>query len=122
MTEDFFAGLGQALAELRQRKRLRQYEVAQRASLTRGQLSAYEHGRARPSLTTLGRILRAEGCTLSDLDLALRIAGGSSQPHESLLEDRDILELCWRLLGAVQAREAASGACGSEPTDVRRQP
>jgi transcriptional regulator with XRE-family HTH domain len=122
MTADFFDGLGRALAELRHRKRLPQNEVAQRAGVTRSQLSAYENQRARPSLTTLGRILRAEGCTLGDLDLALRIASGSSQPCKNLLEDREILELCWRLLGAVQAREAARGECGSEPAGGRRQP
>jgi transcriptional regulator with XRE-family HTH domain len=102
-----FRHLGQALVFLRKRKSKKQYETAQAAGFTRGQLSAYEAGRARPSLTSLERLLLALGCDLADLHVALRAvqppaAGGvDTGPH---LLDQEITELSWRLLGLLRER------------------
>jgi transcriptional regulator with XRE-family HTH domain len=115
-----FRNLGQALVFLRKRKSKKQYEAAQAAGFTRGQLSAYEAGRARPSLTSLERLLQALGCDLADLHVALRAvqaaelsravisgggggtgAAGRAGPH---LLDQEITELSWRLLGLLRER------------------
>lgn len=56
-----FEGLGLTLRLLRQSKRLRQREVAERAGVTMASLSSYESGRQVPALHTLGKVLAALG-------------------------------------------------------------
>jgi transcriptional regulator with XRE-family HTH domain len=69
-------GLGQALRWLRERQARKQYRVADDAGVTKGMLSAYETGRQRPSLETLGKLLETLGCDLNDLHNALQIVNG----------------------------------------------
>jgi transcriptional regulator with XRE-family HTH domain len=112
--------LAAALLFLRKRKGKKQYEAAAAAGFTRGQLSAYEAGRARPSLTSLERLLVALGCDLADLHVALRAvrADGSGEGHtagaDGHLLDQEITELSWRLLGLL--RERAGPRRAGEPS------
>ncbi len=69
-------GLGQALRWLRERQARKQYQVASDAGITKGMLSAYETGRQRPSLETLGKLLETLTCDLNDLHNALQIVNG----------------------------------------------
>lgn len=66
-----FAGLGKALRWLREKRGLRQYEVARAARITKAMLSAYETGKQRPSLESLEKVLGALGADLADLARAL---------------------------------------------------
>ena len=65
------AGLGAALRRLRVHRDLKQYETAAAAGITKAMLSAYETGKRRPSLKTLGRLLEALDADLGDLHRAL---------------------------------------------------
>lgn len=63
--------VGGALRLLRERAELRQVEVARRAHIAPGMLSAYERGKQLPPLAVLFRILEALGVSLSDLEAAI---------------------------------------------------
>jgi transcriptional regulator with XRE-family HTH domain len=65
------AGLGGALRRLRVHRDLKQYQTAAAAGITKAMLSAYETGKRRPSLKTLGRLLEALDADLGDLHRAL---------------------------------------------------
>lgn len=67
----WIAAVGPALRLLRERRGLRQFEAAERAGVTKAMLSAYEHGRRRPSLGTLARVLDALDARLVDLGEAV---------------------------------------------------
>lgn len=64
-------GLGAALRRLRVHRDLKQFETAEAAGITKAMLSAYETGKRRPSLKTLGRLLDALDADLGDLHRAL---------------------------------------------------
>ncbi len=64
-------GLGKALRWLREKRGLKQYEAAARATITKAMLSAYETGKQNPSLETLEKILTALDAGLADLAGAL---------------------------------------------------
>lgn len=66
-----FAGLGKALRWIREKRGLRQYEVARTAGITKAMLSAYETGKQRPSLESLEKVLGALGANLATLARAL---------------------------------------------------
>lgn len=68
-----FDHLDRALRWLREGRRLRQYQVAEAAGITKAMLSAYETGKQKPSLETLEKILLGLGCDLCDLHEALEI-------------------------------------------------
>jgi transcriptional regulator with XRE-family HTH domain len=109
---DFFRGLGPALAWLRRKRRMKQYEAAAAAGFTRGQLSAYEQERARPNLQSLGRLLVALGSDLGDLQVALRRArqqagAGRGGEAPSELTADEITEAAWRLLGLLREHDGA---------------
>jgi transcriptional regulator with XRE-family HTH domain len=76
-------GLGPALRWLRDRRGMKQYQVAGAAGITKGMLSAYETGRQRPSLETLDKILNTLECDLNHLHNALQIVNGRP---ESLIQ------------------------------------
>lgn len=73
MTEsDPFAGLGEALARLRQRAGfLTQTEASEVLRIDKGQLSRWENENPRPTLENLGRLLAGYGATVDDLAVAL---------------------------------------------------
>jgi transcriptional regulator with XRE-family HTH domain len=76
--------LGPALRLMRQRRRMRQVDLAGRARITKQMLSTYERRRRFPSLRTLSKILDALYANVSDLGAARwtissgRRSGGSS--------------------------------------------
>jgi transcriptional regulator with XRE-family HTH domain len=58
--------IGAALRRVRVQRRHRQYRVAEAAGISRGELSAYEHGRQQPSVATLAALLRVLGCSAEE--------------------------------------------------------
>jgi transcriptional regulator with XRE-family HTH domain len=124
--EDPLADLGPAMVLLRVKRRLKQYEVASAAGFTRGQLSAYEGERTRPSLQSLGRFLDALGADLGDLYAALRLvrarrhqqqertpgeAAMAAAPAQGLTDD-EIVETTTHLLGLLRERLLLRGDDG----------
>ena len=57
--EDLRAALGQRVRELRDRLRLSQQQLAERADLDTTYISGIERGRRNPSLNTLARVAKA---------------------------------------------------------------
>jgi len=74
VSADLALFLGPALRRLRQLRALKQYELANRAGLTKAQLSAYETGARSPSIRTLEALLVALQVDLRHLEGALRWA------------------------------------------------
>ncbi|HBL29688.1 MAG TPA: hypothetical protein DD490_22870 [Acidobacteria bacterium] len=84
MPTSVLSGFGHALRWMRDRHSRKQYQVAKAAGITKGMLSAYETGRQKPSLDTLGKLLETLGCDLHDLHNALQIVNGRpSLPRSS---------------------------------------
>jgi len=63
--------IGPALRRLRQRRRLRQWQLAKRAGVTKAMVSSYERGRRLPSLRTLLLLLAALGADFGVLQRAI---------------------------------------------------
>lgn len=63
--------IGPALRLMRVRRRLRQTEVARRATITRAMLSMYENGHRLPSIRSLSKVLDALDAALLDLARAV---------------------------------------------------
>jgi transcriptional regulator with XRE-family HTH domain len=99
-------GLGPALRWLRDRRGMKQYQVAGAAGITKGMLSAYETGRQRPSLETLDKVLDTLECDLNHLHNALQIVNGRP---ESLIQSgsRGVL---WPGDGGARAEAAPLGS------------
>lgn len=70
---DPFQRLGPALRWLRLQQRRQQAEVAETAGLTRAMLSAYETGRKKPSLASLGKLMETLAVDLEELHHALAL-------------------------------------------------
>lgn len=79
-SEDAMAGtppftyLGLTIKMLRTRAGLQAHELADRAKVTKSQISSYERGHQRPVLETLEKIMAALGIDLFDLASALQEA------------------------------------------------
>lgn len=73
-----FTGLGIALRTLRQRRGLKQMELARNAGLSKGTLSQFETGQREPSLASLGRLLEALDCDLYELQDTLILVTGTA--------------------------------------------
>lgn len=73
-----FDHIDRALRHLREGQRVRQYQVAEEAGITKAMLSAYETGKQKPSLETLDKILLALRCDLVDLHEALAVFQSTS--------------------------------------------
>lgn len=74
-----FENLGQALWQLRTRKRLGQQELADKAGLSRSLLSAYENEKAWPSVESVEKLLKALEADRFDLINALQAVHGEPQ-------------------------------------------
>ena|SRR5829696_2506231 len=75
-----FAGLGAALRTLRQRRGLKQMDLAEKAGLSKGTLSQFETEQREPSLRSLGRLLEALECDLYELqDVLVLVTGGRNK-------------------------------------------
>jgi transcriptional regulator with XRE-family HTH domain len=62
--DDLRAAFGQRVRGLRERRRLSQAQLAERADLDTTYISGIERGRRNPGLNTLGRLARALSVTL----------------------------------------------------------
>jgi transcriptional regulator with XRE-family HTH domain len=71
--------LGPALRLMRQRRDMRQCDLAGRARITKAMLSRYERRRQYPSLPTLSKLLDALYATLADLGEAVAYVERESQ-------------------------------------------
>jgi transcriptional regulator with XRE-family HTH domain len=108
---DPFAGLGKALAHLREQAGFStQTEASETLKIDKGQLSRWENENPRPTLENLGRLLAGYGFTVSDLAIAL---GGRSTP-EAIVKDqgpsdeellRSLAEAIRRVEGRVEQLE-----------------
>ena len=76
-----FSGLGVALRTLRQRRGIKQMELARQAGLSKGTLSQFETGQREPSLASLGRLLQALDCDLYELQDTLSLVTGPVGRH-----------------------------------------
>lgn len=74
--------LGPALRLLRTRRRLRQYQVAEKAGLTKAMLSSYEVAGVKPSLQSLNALMVALESDLGDLQHAIDVVTGRLSPEE----------------------------------------
>lgn len=69
---DPFAGLGEALARLREQAGFStQTQASEALKIDKGQLSRWENESPRPTLENLGRVLAGYEATVSDLAIAL---------------------------------------------------
>ncbi len=109
MRTSILNGLGPALRWLRDRRGMKQYQVAAAAGITKGMLSAYETGRQRPSLETLDKILNTLECDLNHLHNALQIVNGRP---EALIQQS----------GRPAAWQTPAGGPAGEPTVGRGAP
>ncbi|MEM9290429.1 MAG: helix-turn-helix transcriptional regulator [Acidobacteriota bacterium] len=80
-----FFGLGKALRWLRDKRKKKQYEVADAAGITKAMLSAYETGKQRPTIDTLEKILAAMEVDLGDLFDTLQVV--NERPREMRYRD-----------------------------------
>jgi transcriptional regulator with XRE-family HTH domain len=115
-----FEGLEAALRELRNRRELTQAELSQRAGIGATQVSRYETGSEKPSITSLSAVLDALGFEVHDLAHALDQVNGRGPksrigtPRQQWVAvlaarglDRDAL---WGLaFGALQRDDPAAG-------------
>ncbi len=74
--------LGPALRLLRARRRLRQYQVAERAGITKAMLSSYENGNTTPSYYSLIPLLGALESDLTGLQQALDMLRAGEPPEQ----------------------------------------
>jgi transcriptional regulator with XRE-family HTH domain len=89
---DPFAGLGRALARLRERAGFStQTEASEKLTIDKGQLSRRENENPRPTLENLGRVLAGYGATVSDL-AALLGDGSMSRPRAEGPTDEELLK------------------------------
>jgi transcriptional regulator with XRE-family HTH domain len=82
--------MGPALRLLRTRRGLRQYQVADKAGITKAMLSSYEIAGVKPSLQSLTSILNALETDLAEFQQAIDIITGRLDPEE--LKEQDAPE------------------------------
>lgn len=105
----FIEPLGPALRLLRGRRKLRQFQVAEMAGMTKAMLSSYETGSVTPSLLSLSSILLAMKTDLHELQEALHaVAGRGSRDGEDreTREDDSREEAGRRLAGVLERLES----------------
>jgi len=101
--EDLTRLIPEALKRVRQAAGLRQIDVAAKSGLSKAMVSAYEGGKALPSLPSLGAYLSAIGCNLADLQDALDELGALPKSRTADLEAREraigraVLKVWWGL-------------------------
>jgi transcriptional regulator with XRE-family HTH domain len=105
-TADPFAGLGKALARLREQAGFStQTEASEALRIDKGQLSRWENESPRPTLENLGRVLAGYGATVADLVVAL---GGGSVAKPMAAEepsDEDLIRSLAEAIRRVEGRQ-----------------
>jgi len=100
------------LTEARKRAGLTQAELARRAGTSQPVISAYEHGRRDPSITTLRRLVRATG---ADLELGIARPSASDVPPAA-----DDTERAARLVDVLLLADAVPHRTARRPLDFPR--
>ena len=100
-----FQDLGKALRWLRTRQDRKQYEIADKAGITKAMLSAYETGKQNPSIETLEKILGALNLDLLALHKALQVNHSGDEARGDLDS--------WA--GTFPRQQRSRGFPGSEP-------
>jgi len=88
------AEIGQRIRDLRQKKGMRQEELARRMGLSPSALSNFEKGRRRTSIDWLRKISRVLGVSMSDL-----IPESRTRKPLARTEEEENLLATWRKLG-----------------------
>jgi transcriptional regulator with XRE-family HTH domain len=103
MADDPFAGLGRALALLRERAGFStQTEASDVLKIDKGQLSRWENENPRPSLENLGRALVGYGATVADLAAVM----GQVAAQELDPPDHELIRSLAEAIRRVEGRQA----------------
>ena len=103
---DPFAGLGKALARLREQAGFStQTEASEKLKIDKGQLSRWENENPRPTLENLGRVLAGYGATAKDFATALE-GGSALQPvADRAPSDEELLKSLAEAIRRVEGRQ-----------------
>jgi transcriptional regulator with XRE-family HTH domain len=100
---DPFAGLGKALARLRERAGFStQTEASETLKIDKGQLSRWENENPRPTLENLGRVLAGYRATVADLAVQL----GDVLAEERRPSDEELIRSLTEAIRRVEGRQA----------------
>jgi transcriptional regulator with XRE-family HTH domain len=100
---DPFAGLGKALARLRERAGFATQTMASEAlKIDKGQLSRWENENPRCTLENLGRVLVGYGATVADLSVQL----GDVLAEERRPSDEELIRSLTEAIRRVEGRQA----------------
>lgn len=103
---DPFAGLGKAVARLRERAGFpTQTEAADTLKIDRGQLSRWEHEKPRPTLENLGRLLAGYGATVADLAVAMGDVSAAQAALDRGPSDEELIRSLTEAIRRVEGRQ-----------------
>jgi transcriptional regulator with XRE-family HTH domain len=103
---DPFAGLGKALARLRERAGFStQTEASEKLTIDKGQLSRWENENPRPTLENLGRVLAGYGATVADLATALDGSSALQPVADRTSSDEELLKSLADAIRRVEGRQ-----------------
>ena len=104
---DPFAGLGKALALLRERAGFAtQTQASEALKIDKGQLSRWENEVPRPTLENLGRVLVGYGATVSDLAVHLGEGSASQAVTDRGPSDEELIRSLAEAIRRVEGRQA----------------
>jgi DNA-binding XRE family transcriptional regulator len=81
-------GIGQRIAELRERLHLTQDQVAQRAGIRQSEMSRIERGKANPTQATLAKVAAAADSRLQVRHASGELTHASRVPFEQMRQQR----------------------------------
>lgn len=103
---DPFAGLGKALALLRERAGFAtQTEASEAIGIDKGQLSRWENENPRPTLENLGRALAGYKATLADLVEVLNVVATQPPPRDRGPTDEELIRSLAEAIRRVEGRQ-----------------
>lgn len=103
---DPFAGLGKALALLREQAGFStQTEASEKLKIDKGQLSRWENENPRPTLENLGRVLAGYGATAKDFATALEGGSALQRVAERAPSDEELLKSLADAIRRVEGRQ-----------------
>jgi transcriptional regulator with XRE-family HTH domain len=106
IARDPFAGLGKALAHLRERAGFStQTEASKTLKIDKGQLSRWESESPRPTLENLGRLLAGYSASVSDLAAALEGSSAATAKNEGP-SDEELIQSLAEAIRRVEGRQA----------------
>lgn len=103
---DPFAGLGKALARLRERAGFStQTEASEALKIDKGQLSRWENESPRPTLENLGRVLAGYGATLADLVAVIGASASELTAGDRGPTDEELIKSLAEAIRRVEGRQ-----------------